>query len=62
MIEFKRNPKTGIVEVWKDGKKTGEVSTMGDEIMDTDPEARKKDRHGTSNLSQQSRRDRKSYG
>lgn len=62
MIEFKRNPKTGIVEVWKDGKKTGEVSTMGDEIMGTDSEARKKGRHGTNNLSQQPRHDRKSHG
>lgn len=34
MIEFKRNKETGIVEVWKDGKKVGEVITMGDEIKD----------------------------
>jgi hypothetical protein len=32
MIEFKRNKDTGIVEVWKDGKKVGEITTMGDEI------------------------------
>lgn len=32
MIEFKRNPDTGILEVWKNGKKVGEVVTMGDEI------------------------------
>lgn len=31
-IEFKRNKKTGILEVYKDGKKTGEVITMGDEV------------------------------
>lgn len=34
MIEFKRNKETGIVEIWKDGKKVGEVITMGDEIGD----------------------------
>jgi hypothetical protein len=32
MIEFKRNKETGIVEAWKDGKKIGEVVTMGDEV------------------------------
>lgn len=32
MIEFIRNPETGILEVWKDGVKTGEVSTMGDDV------------------------------
>ena len=33
MTEFKRNKKTGIVEVWRDGKHIGEVITMGDEVM-----------------------------
>ena len=32
-MEFKRNKDTGILEVWKDGKKIGEIITMGDEIM-----------------------------
>lgn len=32
MIEFKRNKKTGNVEAWKNGKKIGDVSTMGDEV------------------------------
>ena len=32
MIEFKHNKKTGILEAWKDGKKIGEVITMGDEV------------------------------
>lgn len=32
MIEFKRNKKTGILEVWRDGKKIGEIITMGDEV------------------------------
>lgn len=32
MIEFKRNKETGILEVWKDGKKIGEIKTIGDEV------------------------------
>ena len=32
MIEFKYNKETGILEVWKNGKKIGEIITMGDEI------------------------------
>lgn len=32
MIELMRNKETGIVEVWKNGKKIGEIRTMGDEI------------------------------
>lgn len=31
-MEFKRNKKTGILEVWKDGKKVGEIITMGDNV------------------------------
>lgn len=34
MKEFKRNKETGILEVWEDGKKIGEISTMGDEVKD----------------------------
>lgn len=34
MIEFKRNDDTGKVEVWKDGKKVGEIETMGDEVKE----------------------------
>lgn len=33
MIEFRRNLETGILEVWENGKKTGEIITMGDLIM-----------------------------
>ncbi len=33
MIEFKRNKETGMLEVWKDGVKVGEIVTMGDEVM-----------------------------
>ena len=33
MIEFIRNEKTGILEVWKNGVKIGEIATMGDEIL-----------------------------
>lgn len=29
-IEFKRDKKTGIVYAYKNGKKVGEVNTMGD--------------------------------
>jgi hypothetical protein len=32
MIEFKRNKETGILEVWKDGIKIGEIITMGDDV------------------------------
>jgi hypothetical protein len=32
MIEFKRNKETGILEVWKNGKKSGEIATMGDKV------------------------------
>lgn len=32
MIEFKRNKKTGMLEAWKDGKKIGEIVTMGDNV------------------------------
>lgn len=31
-IKFKRNKETGEVEAYKDGKKIGEVKTMGDEM------------------------------
>jgi len=30
MVELKRNPKTGVVESFRNGKKIGEVITMGD--------------------------------
>ena len=33
MKEFKRNEETGIVEVWEDGEKVGEVYTMGNVII-----------------------------
>lgn len=33
MKELRRNPDTGIVEVWEDGKKIGEIRTIGDEII-----------------------------
>lgn len=32
MKELRQNPKTGIVEVWENGEKIGEVITMGDNI------------------------------
>lgn len=36
MKEFIRNKETGILEVWEDGKKIGEIRTMGDEIMENE--------------------------
>jgi hypothetical protein len=32
MKELKRNKKTGIVEVWENGKKIGEIVTIGDMV------------------------------
>lgn len=32
-MEYRINKKTGIVEVWKKGKKIGEIATMGNEVM-----------------------------
>jgi len=32
MIKFIRNKETGILEVWKNGRKIGEVITMGDQL------------------------------
>lgn len=32
MKEFIRNKETGILEVWEDGEKIGEIITIGDEI------------------------------
>lgn len=32
MVELKRNKKTGIVEVWKNGVKVDKVVTIGDDI------------------------------
>jgi len=34
MKKIIRNKETGILEVWEDGKKIGEIRTMGDEIME----------------------------
>lgn len=32
MIEFRRNKETGVLEIWENGEKVGEIATMGDEI------------------------------
>lgn len=40
MIEFKRNKQTGELEAWKNGKKVGDIITMGDDI---DKEEKNKD-------------------
>ena len=42
MIEFKRNKKTGTIEVWKDRKKIGAMSTMGDSVKKGSNNASKK--------------------
>ena len=41
MKRFIRNPKTGILEVWEEGKKVGEITTMGD-LAGAEPEKEKK--------------------
>lgn len=33
MIKFKRNKETGKLEVWENGRKIGEIDTMGDEVI-----------------------------
>ena len=42
MGEFRRNLETGILEVWENGKKTGEIVTMGDLIMKEQDDEKKK--------------------
>lgn len=32
MTSFVRNKETGILEVWRNGKKVGEIHTMGDDV------------------------------
>lgn len=32
MIEFKRDPESGVLYAYKDGKLVGPVSTIGDEV------------------------------
>lgn len=41
MIEIKRNKKTGIMESWKDGKKIGEIISMGDTILKKEKKEKK---------------------
>ena len=50
MIEFRRNEETGILEAWKDGKKVGDVITMGDEIDGIrEPQSRSHESHSGNN-------------
>lgn len=46
-ITFERDPKTGELLIFKDGKPHGKMMTMGDQI-EKEPEKKKKDgeRHG----------------
>lgn len=41
MKHLRRNPETGIVEVWDEGVKIGEILTMGDHAK-KEPEEKKK--------------------
>jgi len=36
-MKFKRNKETGIVETFENGKKVGEIVTMGDLILGNEP-------------------------
>lgn len=47
MIELKRNKETGIVESFKDGKKVGEVITMGDTNKGDDDNGEQSKRNNT---------------
>lgn len=42
MKTFVRNKKTGILEVWENGNKIGEIKTMGDAIIAKDKKERGK--------------------
>lgn len=42
MKEFKRNKETGILEVWEDNKKIGEIITIGDLVTKEKVEENKK--------------------
>ena len=41
MKHLRRNPKTGIVEVWDEGEKVGEIITMGDQVKKETKEKKK---------------------
>ena len=41
MKRLKRNPETGIVEVWESSRKIGEIITMGDQAK-KEPEKQEK--------------------
>ena len=43
MKEFIRNNETGILEVWEDGKKAGEILTMEDSLTPDWQKAEKKE-------------------
>lgn len=43
MKELKRNPQTGIVEVYENGKKVGEIITMGDQIINEGSRQQRRD-------------------
>lgn len=43
MIEFRRDKETGILYAYKDGKKVGSVTTMGDNVKKDNSKAGDKD-------------------
>lgn len=42
MKKFIRNKETGILEVWENGKKVGEIITMGDKVKEVSNDGRSK--------------------
>lgn len=49
-IKFKRNNETGEIEAYKDGKKVGEVKTMGDDVSRRGNTTKHKDVKGPKKL------------
>ena len=55
MIEFKRNDETGIVEAWENGKKKGEIVSIGDEVLGNANRVQKQSRRSSAGYSKISR-------
>ncbi len=64
MIEFKRDPETGILYAYKDGKLIGPIVTMGDEVKDdsTETPKRKIEMLRTQNIGPQKRKEQTTDG
>lgn len=50
-VKFIRNEETGKVEAYKDGKKIGEVKTMGDDVSQDNDTTKRKDTEGSKKKS-----------